>query len=87
MKRDFFLNRKTGGSLQKLLLDATRNSAPGSEIMGYELFGGLAHLVIVFPQTYTVSKLLGRIKGITPTQLMKESGWFPKIYWEERHII
>ena len=43
----------------------------------------LIHTVMVIPPKYSVSDVVGRIKGMTASKLRNRFEWLRKMYWED----
>ena len=59
---------------------------PGCEIVKYNIQAGHIHMVIVIPPKYSVSMLVGKIKGITSSELRKKFEWLKNRYWKENIV-
>ena len=79
------LNPGVRGYLVKLFLKLLR-SMPGCEILEENIQVDHIHLLMVIPPKYAVSDVVGRIKGITSSQLRKKFDWLKKVYWKENIV-
>ena len=46
----------------------------------------LVHMVMIIPPKYSVSDVIGRIKGVTGSQLRKKFSWLKGVYWKENIV-
>ena len=53
---------------------------PGCEIVKYSIQSDHIHMVMIIPPKYAVSAVVGKIKGITSSQLRKKFGWMKLRY-------
>ena len=44
------------------------------------------HMVMIIPPKYSVSSVIGRIKGRTASNLRKKFKWLEKVYWKENIV-
>lgn len=79
------LNPGVRGYLAKLFLRAVRKM-PGCEIVSYNMQVDHIHMVIIIPPRYSVSEVIGRLKGQTAGGLRKKFGWLKKVYWKENVV-
>jgi len=79
------LNPGVRGYLAKLFLKALREM-PGCEIVSYNIQVDHIHMVMIIPPRYSVSEVLGRLKGQTASGLRKKFGWLKKVYWKENVV-
>ena len=56
---------------------------PGCEIVEYNILDDHIHMVIIIPPKYSVSDVIGRMKGMTSNKLRKKFSWLKKVYWKE----
>ncbi len=56
---------------------------PGCEIVTYNIQPDDIHIVMIIPPKYGVSAVIGKIKGMTSSELRKKFGWLGKRYWRE----
>ncbi len=79
------LNPGVRGYLAKLFPKAVRQM-PGCEIVSYNMQVDHIHMVIIIPPKYSVSEVIGRIKGQTASGVRKKFGWLKKVYWKENVV-
>lgn len=56
---------------------------PGCEIVKYNIQPDHIHLVMIIPPKYAVSAVVGKMKGMTSSQLRKKFGWMKLRYSRE----
>ena len=56
---------------------------PGCEILEISVQPEHLHVVMIIPPKYSVSDVIGRMKGMTSSALRKKFGWLKKVYWKE----
>ena len=59
---------------------------PGCEIVEQNIQPDHIHTVMVIPPKYSVSEVIGRLKGQTASQLRKKFAWLGKVYWAENIV-
>ena len=59
---------------------------PGCEIVSYNMQVDHIHMVMIIPPKYSVSEVVGRLKGQTASRLRKKFGWLKKVYWKENVV-
>ena len=59
---------------------------PCCEIVTYNIQPDHIHMVMIIPPKYSVSEVVGKIKGITSSELRKKFGWLRKRYWRENVV-
>jgi putative transposase len=59
---------------------------PGCEIVTYNIQPDHIHIVMIIPPKYAVSAVIGKIKGMTSSELRKKFGWLGKRYWRENVV-
>jgi len=59
---------------------------PGCEIVSYSMQVDNIHMVMIIPPKYSVSEVMGRLKGQTASRLRKKFGWLKKVYWKENIV-
>ena len=59
---------------------------PGCEMVEYNMKVDHIHTVMVIPPKYSVSDIVGRIKGITASKLRERFKWLKKVYWEDNTV-
>ena len=79
------LNPGIRGYLAKLFPKVLR-SLPGCEIIEKNIQVDHIHLLMIIPPKYAVSDVVGRIKGITSSNLRKKFSWLKKVYWKENIV-
>lgn len=50
------------------------------------ILDGHIHRVMVIPPKYSISDIVGQIKGTTASQLRKKFSWLSKVYWKENIV-
>ena len=56
---------------------------PGVEILEINMQADHIHAIMIIPPKYSVSEVMGRIKGRSASMLRKKFAWLAKIYWKE----
>ena len=79
------LNPGVKGYLAKILPNIL-GMMPGCEILKCNIQIDHIHLVMVIPPKYAVSKVIGRIKGMTASEIRKKFTWLKKVYWRENLV-
>ena len=79
------LNPGVKGYLTKILPNILE-TMPGCEIIKCNIQVDHIHLVMVIPPKYAVSKVIGRMKGMTGSEIRKKFAWLKKVYWKENLI-
>jgi len=79
------LNPGVRGYLRKLFPKVMR-SLPGCEIVEYSMQPDHIHMIMIIPLKYSVSDVVGRIKGMTARRLRKKFSWLSKVYWKENVV-
>ncbi len=59
---------------------------PGCEIVKYNIQPDHIHMVMIIPPKYAVSAVVGKIKGMTSSELRKKFGWFKLRYSHENVV-
>ena len=59
---------------------------PGCEIITYNIQIDHIHMVMIIPPKYAVSVVVGKIKGMTSSELRKKFDWLGKRYWTENVV-
>ena len=67
--------------LPKILL-----KMPGCEMVELKILRSHIHMVLVIPPKYSVSKVIGRIKGRTSGHLRKSFPRLAGVYWKENIV-
>ena len=79
------LNPGARGYLAKLFPKVVRG-LPGCEIVSCNMQVDHIHMVMIIPPKYSVSEVVGRLKGQTASGLRKKFGWLKKVYWKENVV-
>ena len=79
------LNPGVEGYLAKILPNILE-TMPGCEILKCNIQVDHIHMVIVIPPKYAVSDVIGRMKGMTASQIRKRFAWLKKVYWKENVV-
>ncbi len=59
---------------------------PGCEIVKYNIQPDHIHRVMIIPPKYAVSMVVGKIKGMTSSQVRKKFGWMKLRYSRENVV-
>ena len=59
---------------------------PGCEIVKYNIQVDHIHMVMIIPPKYAVSTVVGKIKGMTSSELRKKFGWMKLRYSRENVV-
>lgn len=59
---------------------------PGCEIVKYSIQTDHIHMVMIIPPKYAVSTVVGKIKGMTSSELRKKFGWMKLRYSRENVV-
>ena len=59
---------------------------PGVEILEQNIQVDHIHTVIIIPPKYSVSDVIGQIKGQSASKLRKKFKWLEKVYWKENLV-
>ena len=68
------------------ILPIALESMPGCEILKCNIQVDHVHMVMVIPPKYAVSEVIGRMKGMTASQIRKKFAWLKKLYWKENSM-
>ena len=79
------LNPGIKGYLAKILPNVLE-SMPGCEILKCNIQVDHVHMVMVIPPKYAVSEVIGRMKGMTASQIRRKFTWLKKLYWKENVV-
>jgi len=79
------LNPGVQGYLRRLFPKVMR-SLPGCEIVEYSMQVDHIHMIMIIPPKYSVSEVVGRVKGMTASRLRKKFSWLGKVYWKENVV-
>jgi len=83
--RHRILNPGVNGYLIKPFLKVLA-TMPGCEIVERNIRVDHIHMVIIIPPKYSVSDVIGRIKGMTSSNLRKKFNWLKQVYWKENIV-
>ena len=83
--RHRILNPGIKGYLDKLFPKVIEQ-LPGCEIVKYNIQDDHIHTVLVIPPKYSVSTVVGKIKGMTSRELRKKFEWLKNRYWKENIV-
>jgi putative transposase len=78
-------NSGVRGYLAKLFPKVPRSMA-GCEILERNIQVDHIHLLMVIPPKCAVSDVVGRITGMTSSQLREKFDWLRKVYWKENIV-
>ena len=59
---------------------------PGCEIVKHNIQPDHIHMVMIIPPKYAVSDVVGKMKGMTSSELRKKFGWLKNRYWRENVV-
>lgn len=59
---------------------------PGVEIVEQNIQAEHIHTVMIVPPKYSISEVIGRIKGRSASELRKKFKWLEKVYWKENVV-
>lgn len=59
---------------------------PGVEVVEQNIQVDHIHTIIIVPPRYSVSEVIGRIKGRRASSLRKKYTWLKKVYWKENIV-
>ena len=59
---------------------------PGAEIVEQNIQVDHIHTIMIIPPKYSVSDVIGRIKGQSASKLRKKFTWLEKVYWNENIV-
>ena len=79
------LNPGIKGYLVKLFPKILR-MMPGCEMVEYNIQRDHIHMIMIIPPKYSVSDVVGRMKGLTSSRLRKKFNWLRKVYWKENIV-
>ena len=79
------LNPGVKGYLEKLFLKVIEQ-LPGCEIIKCNIQPDHIHMVMIIPPKYAVSTVVGRMKGVTSSELRKKFEWLKNRYWKENIV-
>ncbi len=79
------LNTGVKEYLKKLLVKILKG-IPGVEIVEQNIQVDHIHTIMIIPPKYSVSDVIGRIKGQSASKLRKKFMWLEKVYWNENIV-
>jgi len=59
---------------------------PGVEIIEQNIQADHIHTIMIIPPKYSVSSVIGRLKGESASKLRKKFQWLKKVYWKENIV-
>lgn len=59
---------------------------PGVEIVEQNIQLDHIHTIMIIPPKYSVSEVIGKIKGQRASKLRKKFRWLEKVYWKENIV-
>jgi len=59
---------------------------PGVEIIEENIQVDHIHAVMIIPPRYSVSDVIGRLKGQSASKLRKKFTWLENVYWKENIV-
>ncbi len=83
--RHHILNPGVKAYLEKLF-PRVIEQMPGCEIVRYNIQSDHIHMVMIIPPKYSVSEVIGKMKGKTGSELRKKFGWLKNRYWRENVV-
>jgi len=83
--RHHILNPGVKAYLEKLF-PRVLEEMPGCEIVRYNIQPDHIHMVMIIPPKYAVSDVVGKMKGMTSSELRKKFGWLKNRYWRENVV-
>ena len=79
------LNAGVKGFLKKLW-PIILEGMPGVEIIEQNMQADHIHTIMIIPPKYSVSSVIGRLKGQSGSKLRKKFAWLKKVYWKENIV-
>ncbi len=79
------LNSGISGYLKKLWPKILKG-IPGVEIVEQNIQVDHIHTIMIIPPKYSVSDVIGRIKGQSASKLRKKFAWLARVYWKENIV-
>ena len=79
------LNSGVAGSLERLWPKIMKGM-PGVEMVQQNIQVDHIHTIIIIPPKYSVSEVIGRLKGQSASKLRKKFTWLEKVYWKENLV-
>ena len=83
--RHRILNPGVKGYLEKLF-PKVMEQLPDCEIIKYNIQVDHIHMVMVIPPKYSVSTVVGKMKGTTSSELRRKFEWLKDRYWKENIV-
>ena len=83
--RHRILNPGVKGYLVKLFPKVIEQ-LPGCEIIKCNIQPDHIHMVMIIPPKYAVSAVIGKMKGMTSSELRKKFEWLKNRYWKENIV-
>ena len=83
--RHRILNPGVKGYLEKLFPKVIEQ-LPGCEIIKCSIQPDHIHMVMIIPPKYAVSTVVGKMKGMTGSELRKKFEWLKNRYWKENIV-
>lgn len=71
--------------MRKVILKVLKQM-PGVEIIEQNIQSDHIHTIMIIPPKYSVSGVIGKIKGQSASQLRKKFSWLGKVYWKENIV-
>jgi putative transposase len=68
------------------LFPKVMSEIPGCEIVKYSIQPDHIHMIMIIPPKYAVSAIVGKIKGMTSSQIRKKFGWMKLRYSRENVV-
>ena len=68
------------------LFPKVMKEVPGCEIMKYNIQEDHVHMVMIIPPKYSVSAIVGKMKGMTSSQMRKKFRWMKLRYSRENVV-
>ena len=59
---------------------------PGVEIVEQNIQEDHIHTIMIIPPKYSVSEVIGRVKGQSASRLRKKFKWLKNVYWKENIV-
>ena len=83
--RHRILNPGVKGYLVKLFSKIIEQ-LPGCEIIRCNIQPDHIHMLMIIPPKYAVSRVVGKMKGMTSSELRKKFDWLKNRYWQENIV-
>jgi putative transposase len=68
------------------MIPGMKRTMPGIEVEELNVQIDHLHMVMIIPPKYSVSEVIGRIKGRTASNLRKKFRWLERVYWKENVV-